>query len=249
MAIILWNKYYTETLAETLKRFRYEKPEFEGEKITYAGRLDPMAEGLLILLTGNDVHKKKIFLSLGKIYEVDFILGPTTDTYDILGVLNDNSLDFSSIEIDQLQKSLKTCIGKYIQEYPPYSSKPVDGKALFVWAREGKLDEIIIPTRDVEIFDINYIGKKEILLTSFESQIIKDISSVIGDFRQEKIIKQWQDFFKKSKQKKISIFSLRIHASSGTYMRSLVQKIAYYLGTQSCTVKIKRVELGTYKLE
>ena len=31
------------------------------EKATYAGRLDPMAEGLLIVLTGESVHKKAYF--------------------------------------------------------------------------------------------------------------------------------------------------------------------------------------------
>ena len=49
MAIIQWNKKYTETLDETLKRFRLEKPKFKDEKVTYAGRLDPMAEGLVMV--------------------------------------------------------------------------------------------------------------------------------------------------------------------------------------------------------
>ena len=80
MSIILWNKYDTETLAITLERFRMNNPEHQESKITYAGRLDPMAEGLLILLTDDDVHKKEEFIGLDKIYEVDFVLGVSTDS-------------------------------------------------------------------------------------------------------------------------------------------------------------------------
>lgn len=43
MSIIYFKKKYGETLAMMRSRFREEFPQFLNSKITYAGRLDPMA--------------------------------------------------------------------------------------------------------------------------------------------------------------------------------------------------------------
>lgn len=248
MAIVLWNKKYTETLAETLKRFRFEKPEFETEKVTYAGRLDPMAEGLLILLTGGDVHKKDEFLGLDKVYEIDFIFGPSTDTYDILGLVNNSSDDLIQVDIDNLGKALREQIKSYQQSYPPYSSKPVNGKPLFMWAREDKLDEIKIPHKNVEVYNVKYAGLQQQDTNLFKEKIIHDIESVKGDFRQDEIINFWHNYFQAQKNDNICIYRIRVHASSGTYMRSIVQNLGQFFATQACTVKITRVSVGNYSL-
>lgn len=244
MAIILWNKKYTETLAETLKRFRLKKSEYKDEKITYAGRLDPMAEGLLILLTGNDVYKKEDFLGLDKIYEIDFICGPNTDSYDVLGLVNAHSGDLEPIEIKKLKKTLKKYPKKYEQAYPPYSSKPVNGKALFTWARENRLDEIEIPHKEVEIYDIKYIRQRQQNASLFKEKIRTDINSVKGDFRQKDSINTWYDYFGTQNTTNIYLYTIRVHASSGTYMRSLIQNIGGKLGINLCTVKIRRLSIG-----
>ena len=246
MAIIPWNKKYTETLAETLKRFRFEKPEYEHEKVTYAGRLDPMAEGLLILLTGNDVHKKEDFLGLDKVYEIDFICGPSTDTYDVLGLINNDSENLRQIHIDKLEKEVKNYIKKYKQPYPPYSSKPVNGKPLFMWARENRLDEIKIPYKEVEVYDIKYIGHKHRNISSFKEEMLYSIRSVRGDFRQNDIADTWYNYFETQKTKSISIYTIRVHASSGAYMRSIIQNIGKSLCINACTLKITRTSIGDY---
>ncbi len=249
MAIILWNKIYTETLAETLDRFRDEQPEYQDEKVTYAGRLDPMAEGLLILLTGDDVHKKDEYLGLDKIYEVDFIFGPETDTYDILGLVETDSKKILTIDESKLIAQINENIGEFDQKYPVYSSKPVDGKPLFMWAREGRLNEIIIPTKKCEIFTIELLENKNIPLDTFRDELISNISQVIGDFRQDEIIQTWKSYFSEIIEgKDITIYSLRIHASSGTYMRSLIHRLGKQMNIPACTVKIKRVNIGNHQL-
>ncbi len=245
MAIIQWNKRYTETLNETLKRFRKEKQEFNDEKVTYAGRLDPMAEGLVILLTGDDVYKKNDFLNMDKVYMVDFIFGLETDTYDILGILNKRFCSTSFIDEDLLMKVLKKNIGIFNQKYPPYSSKPVNGKPLFAWARENKLNEIIIPTKEVEIYSIEYLGKKKIIKDDFKKYIIKNIKAVNGDFRQNEILDRWKDYFIGNKNT-IMVYSIKVEASSGAYMRSLIHKIGQAMNKPSISVKIKRIRVGKY---
>ncbi len=247
MAIIQWNKKYTETLAETLKRFRDTRPEFRDEKVTYAGRLDPMAEGLVILLTGNDVYKKDEFLGLDKIYEIDFIFGVGTDTYDILGILKNSVENNFSIKIDDLKNILNRNICRIIQEYPPFSSRTINGKPLFFWTRENRLDEIIIPKKEVEIYDIEYLGSREYSVIDFVKNVINDISLVRGDFRQDDIIFSWNDF-QSNHFSNVITYTIRVKASSGTYMRSLINKIGDDIGIPSVSVKIKRISIGDYKL-
>ena len=46
-----------ETPLEAIERFRRKNPEYRNEKMTYAGRLDPMAEGVLLVLAGNECKK------------------------------------------------------------------------------------------------------------------------------------------------------------------------------------------------
>ena len=42
---------------DTIKLLKEKYPELKNEKMTYAGRLDPMAEGALIVLAGNAVYE------------------------------------------------------------------------------------------------------------------------------------------------------------------------------------------------
>jgi tRNA pseudouridine55 synthase len=247
MSIVTWNKKYTETLAETLDRFRHNHSKYAESKITYAGRLDPMAEGLMILLTHEDVHRKDEFLKLDKVYEVDFILGMSTDTYDILGVVSpgiqkDIPDDGMAVQITELQDVSS-------QVYPPYSSKTVEGKALWQWAREGKLDEITLPHKEVSISRAEYLGSEKISSDELSKNITSAISSISGDFRQEQILQSWDSYFNISKQNEWGMYTMRIYASSGTYMRTLVDSIGKQLGTMATTVKIKRIKVGDYVLE
>src|SRR5690242_6674833 len=76
-----------ETPLECIQRFKKENPEFEKVNMTYAGRLDPMAEGLLLVLSGELVKEKEKYLDLPKTYIVEVLWGVETDTLDILGIL------------------------------------------------------------------------------------------------------------------------------------------------------------------
>jgi len=240
MAIISWNKKYTETLAVTVKRFRTEHPEYARSKITYAGRLDPMAEGLVILLTDDDVHQKKQYLALDKIYEVDFFYGVSTDTYDVLGVVIEKD-DFKPII--NMEKIIEYLQSQSTQSFPPYSSQPVLGKPMWQWAREGTLPKDI-PEKSIKIHHISYITKKLIPFEELHRYIQQSVSQVEGNFRQEEIIDSWNHFFAKQSQAMIEIYSLRIHASSGTYMRSLVNLVGEYLDCGATTLKIRRIKVG-----
>src|SRR3989338_8981283 len=86
MELLQLYKNLGETPLECLHRFKAEHSEYIDTKMTYLGRLDPMAEGLLLVLAGNTKDKEK-YLSLDKTYEFEVLWGFESDTYDILGLV------------------------------------------------------------------------------------------------------------------------------------------------------------------
>ena len=244
MAIISWYKKYTETLERTLERFVRTHPKYKDSKITYAGRLDPMAEGLLLLLTGSDVHKKEKFLGFEKVYEVDFILGVETDTYDILGMLTSQGKD--DVSDKHLIQEINNLLQITTQVYPPYSSKPVLGKPLWKWAKEGRLDEIRIPEKSVEILEPTYLGQDLISKDILECDILEALELVDGDFRQDEIISSWKSHFENTDREQFKVHRMRVRVSSGTYIRSLVSHIGTELGVGATSLKIRRIQVGKY---
>jgi tRNA U55 pseudouridine synthase TruB len=87
------------------------------------------------------------------------------------------------------------------------------------------------------------LGKKELQI-----EILRRIDLVHGDFRQEEIIKVWNEVFKKSDQQEYTVFSCVAECSSGTYIRQLVHDISEKIGTPLVTYSIKRTKVGEYTI-
>ena len=86
-----------ETPLECLERVRSEQGIADDIPMTYAGRLDPMAEGLLIILIGEECKNKEKYLGLDKTYEFKILVGFSTDTYDLLGMINPDCINSSRL--------------------------------------------------------------------------------------------------------------------------------------------------------
>ena len=182
-----------ETPLERMRRFSLASPEYNNQPMTYAGRLDPMAEGVLLVLTGEDVHKKETYSALTKEYTFEVLFGVETDSYDILGKISKVSETHSIVSEDKIKEFLGMYRGMIDQEYPPYSSKPVEGKPLWQWAREGKITEITVPKHSVEIFGSLLMSIRTLPPNEIIVKILNDLSKISGDFRQEEITKGWKD--------------------------------------------------------
>lgn len=237
-----------ETPLDCIHNLKKERPELGLLPMTYAGRLDPLAEGVLLILVGDECNRKDEYLNLPKEYEMEVLFGFATDTYDVLGRITSSEVSQFEKLSDSLVKILPEFIGKIKQSYPPYSSRPVNGKPLFVWAREGKLDEVEIPTHNVLIENIEMIESKEISDKSLLEEIKEKISKVKGDFRQEEILKIWEEKLKGKEEEKYPVVKLRISCGSGAYMRSIANDIGKRLGTGALAFKIVRTKVGEFKL-
>lgn len=214
-----------ETPLACLERFRSANPEYSNEKMTYAGRLDPMAEGLLIALVGEECKNKDVYLGLDKEYVFEVLFSVQTDTYDILGIPT------TPLIRENKSVSPKDFIGKRIQEYPPYSSRT------FQMARDGVDFEPM--TKEVEIYSLEQIEEREIGKEKLLAEVLERIDMVKGDFRQEEIKAAWQGI---DLPEKLHITKFKINCSSGTYVRSLANQM------DGIAYSIKRTRVGEYDI-
>lgn len=245
--ILLLKKKIGETPLETIHWFKKENPNYQNQKMAYAGRLDPMAEGLLLILTDEECKKRKDYEKLSKIYEFKVLFGFSTDTFDLMGKVTNFNIS-CMLRREDIQKTASKFIGKYPQEYPPYSSKRIRGKPLFWWARENRLKEINIPKKNVEVYELKLINLKNITSEKLLKEINKRINLAKGEFRQKEILKIWD---KKLKNKKMEFLVARfiIKCSSGFYVRSFADNIGRELRIPTLAFSIKRTEIGNFKLE
>jgi tRNA pseudouridine55 synthase len=237
-------KHLGETPLECIERFKAERPEYSDTPMTYLGRLDPMAEGLLFVLAG-DTRNKNEYLEWNKSYEFEVLWGFETDTYDILGMITNTGRTPLDLE-KKMPKLLKDITSKKTQTYPPFSSRTVGGKALHAWAREGRIDEIEIPTRSVKIFNIEHVRTRLLKQSEILEEILQKIALVEGNFRQEEISALWKKMLKPGELALISKFNADV--SSGTYIRSLAHEMGKKLDTCALAYSIKRTGMGEHRL-
>lgn len=239
-----------ETPLECLERFRVEQPLYKDAVLSYAGRLDPMAEGVMLVLVGEENKSREKYLSLDKTYEVEILFGVKTDTGDILGKVEEVRDIPTEKEVNEV---LQSFVGTFVQKYPSYSSKTVEGKPLFQWAREGRLGEIEIPEKISEIYSIELLDKRFLSAEEILVQVKERITKVKGDFRQDEIVATWESFVlsvlpfvqESAKSAKMPIIRIQVKCSSGTYMRTLAEKVAEKLDTVGIAWGINRLGYGS----
>lgn len=247
-SLILYKK-EGETPLETLEAFREKNKLYKEAKMTYAGRLDPMAEGALLVLVGDEVHNKEKYLSLKKEYTFQVLFGFATDTYDILGRVTDTTkveLNTKTLEV-LIQKNLKYFKGIYVQTYPLFSSRTVNGKALFEYARKG--ESVEIPQREVTVTKLNFLKLRKVKGKQLFENIKKRIKKVNGDFRQEEIITLWQQKLSPEIRTTFFIATFTVSCSSGTYVRSIAHNLGKRIGVPALAFSINRTKIGKWSLK
>lgn len=235
------------TPLQALDSLRIIQPKLQDKKLAYAGRLDPMAEGLLIVLVGDECKKRDTYQMLPKTYEVTILFGFDTDTYDALGIITSKNNPPAPNISEQITQILPGFLGSHKQQYPPYSSVRVNGKPLFYWAREGLIDSVTIPTKTIEIQEITMLSSGTYISADLLRKIDDTIPLVSGDFRQKEIIEQW----KKELSGTHDLFpyvTIRVSCTQGSYMRSLAREIGKKAGEPALAFSIKRIAVGDFNV-
>ncbi|MEY2703394.1 MAG: tRNA pseudouridine synthase tRNA pseudouridine55 synthase [Bacteroidota bacterium] len=212
-----------ETPLELISRIRLESPELATERLSYAGRLDPMAEGEMLIIVGNENDERDKFMGFDKEYEAEFLFGVSTDSGDVLGLITGESeAEISQSSIAEISAVVQNFTNIKSQKYPWFSSKTVFGIKLFEHFKRGNLD-IERPTRDVEIKSVEILNFEEKNTEEIKNYIFDSINKVNGDFRQKETIESWREFFAKNSRPTLHTLKIKILVSSGTYIRALTE--------------------------
>ncbi|OPJ65479.1 tRNA pseudouridine synthase B [Clostridium chromiireducens] len=124
------------------------------KKVGHTGTLDPQATGVLPICLGKATKIIDYIMNSNKTYEVKFILGIKTTTYDLEGeIVQRNEVQHLSEE--EVSKVIASFIGEYDQVPPMYSALKKNGVRLYDLARQGI--EVEREARRISIFDISNI--------------------------------------------------------------------------------------------
>lgn len=240
--VIRFNKKIGETPLEAIGRFKLAHRKYSKSKISYAGRLDPMAEGELLLLVDEENKKRRQYEKLDKEYLFEILFGIATDSGDILGVILDseNKIGVSKKKIE----NALLCIKERNYQYPPvFSSVPVNGKPLYYWARKKSINKIKIPKRKISVYSIELVDLYNISVKKLEKIANNRINLVNGDFRQEEILLSWKKYFSSTSSLIFKIALVKLKCSSGTYVRSIAADLGKVLKTPCLALSIKRTKV------
>jgi len=125
------------------------------KKIGHAGTLDPMATGVLVVLLGQGTKLANYLSDDRKTYRGSLILGRTTDTYDVQGVVTSEA-PWDHLDPEAVRAAIMDWLGTMSQEVPPVSAAKHQGKPLYALHRAGK--EVPVKVKDVTIFDVQIIS-------------------------------------------------------------------------------------------
>lgn len=151
-------------------------------KIGHAGTLDPLATGLLILLTGRKTREMEIIQAMEKEYIGTFHLGATTPSCDLEKEV-DKHFPIEHIDEQLIYKTAESFIGEIMQMPPEHSAVKIDGKRAYEYARQGKSIEIKPRPITIKSFEITRIEMPEVdfKVTCSKGTYIRSLARDFGD--------------------------------------------------------------------
>lgn len=234
------------TPLQALDLLRVQMPALRDEKLAYAGRLDPMASGLLLVVSGDLLARQEEFWAVDKEYEAVVALGMHTDSYDLLGMVDGNPT--GEVPVERMLTVSEGLVGKMYLPVPVFSSNRWQGKPLFAWARGGLPVDAQIPVRRMIVKEINIRNTEAIETPLLASMLKTRIPLVGGDFRQELILGRWAAFLSDKEDVRWPLVRLQIRCAGGTYVRSLVHELGRQLGTGAVLVELRRTSAGSWSV-
>lgn len=175
--VIVFNKPQNFTSHDVIAKLRGI---LKTRKIGHAGTLDPMAEGVLVVLVGMATKASDYLLAGEKSYRAGIRLGMTSDTLDIWGKTENTGGEMPSES--EFIEAVMSFDGGYDQTPPMYSAIQKNGVRLYDLARKGV--EIERDSRRVDIKDMKVLSfdgvRGEIELSCSKGTYIRSLCHDIG---------------------------------------------------------------------
>lgn len=120
MITLAWKPY-----GITSNDFAYQQKTYlQVDKLCYAGRLDPMAQGQMLLLCDEKVKDMDLYLSHDKSYTFDMIFGLSTDSLDPYGKIS-SYCQVNPTDKGRIMNRLPKFIESYTEQIYPMKSSYV----------------------------------------------------------------------------------------------------------------------------
>lgn len=237
---------------ESSEVVRAYKDRFPGYPLMHAGALDPLAEGLLLVVVGaKNQADVATLISAQKTYEFEILLGFKTDTWDVLGIAKSVALPITHLDTiaDTSEQFIRTYIGSVRQRVPIFSNMRYRDKRMYQWAREGNAHLVPPLFRERTIYEVEYGGIRVITAQELYAAIRSKVGVVHGDFRQAEILNYWETVFGRlSGEMTFPIIRCTVTCESGTYVRSIAYALGEHTGLGGVSWHIKRTQVGEYAL-
>ena len=243
------------TPLEALEDLRARTPALAGEPMVYAGRLDPMAEGVLLVLTGEDRHALPAHLAHDKTYEATFLFGVSSDTFDALGrvrlggavnVSGDVSPD-GSPDVSACVAAVQALVGTHELPIPAWSAYRVRGRPLHAWAREGRVGEVTVPVRAMRVNRAADVVGERVRAADVVPDVNVRIERVRGLFRQQDALADWARVVRANPP--LVEVRATLDVVSGVYIRALADAVGARLGCGALLLALRRTRVGPYKID
>lgn len=236
-------KPYGITSIEFVKKFKNNDNK-SIQKITCVGKLDPLAQGELIVLTNEDTKKMKECMKLKKRYIFDLIIGIETESHDCLSrVLQVGTY------LEDVSKSLSNFIEIYNhQQYPLVSSYVVKHKGIknpLWWFYMNGYRNIKLPSKDVKIDNYKIHNIKKISFSSLSKQFSERIGTIKDNLLCESLntqyfIEHWKELGEMVDTTHV-VIKLEMDVSSGFYVRRFCHDFGKYLNSCGMAHGITRI--------
>ncbi len=127
-------------------------------KVGHAGTLDPLAEGVLLVLTQHDTKKQDLIMNKPKEYIAEIAFGAESATYDLEGNLEYFELNRTPTELrKQIEELIPEFVGEIEQKVPAYSAAKIDGKRLYKLSRQGEDVSDVLPVKTINIHEFEVL--------------------------------------------------------------------------------------------
>jgi tRNA pseudouridine55 synthase len=162
------------------------KKKLKIKKAGLVGILDPLATGMLLIVTGEATKFSQYIETMTKEYVVTIKFGYKSSTGDGEGLITKDSTNISNLTRNNIIKTLSSFIGQSYQLPPMHSSVKYNGKKLYQYARDGI--EVARKERKIIISDITMLKKniKEVDIRvrcskgTYIRSLVEDIGARLG---------------------------------------------------------------------
>lgn len=215
-------------------------------RICHAGRLDPMAQGVMLLLTDDDVSDMSEHLKHKKVYTFNMVIGISTVSNDFASSII-SLRDTSHIDNQELETKIVSFIDTYDhQEYPLISSYVINKKPMW-WYTQNNIPIPLpaIPSKPVVIFETKVHTISKHTWNDF-CKICHDRVAMIKNPKtnEDVKVKEWIDQYEKDAHElNLTYVRMTLEVSSGFYIRKFCDDFGRHIGMPCIALDITREKI------